>query len=106
MASKTKKNHKYIQPVLWRKILFVWTALSFVAVIADFLNVGVIESSLTSILIIYVAVLSAYSSEKEFRRWHDYHEGRHPGELYVLLWTIILVGLFVAEVILDRPYKM
>lgn len=92
--------------MLWRKLLFVWTALSFVAVIADFLNVGVIESSLTSILIIYVAVLSAYSSEKEFRRWHDHHEGRHPGELYVIFWTLLLFGILIADSFLGMGYKM
>jgi len=106
MASRTKKNHKYIQPAVWRRLLFFWTALSFVAVIADFLNVGVIESSLTSILIIYVAVLSAYSSEKEFRRWHDYHEGRHPGELYVIFWTLLLFGILIADSFLGMGYKM
>ena len=106
MASRTKKNHKYIQPAVWRRLLFFWTALSFVAVIADFLDAIAIRSSLTSILIIYVAVLSAYSSEKEFRRWHDHHEGRHPGELYVICWTLLLFGILIADSILHRGYEM
>ncbi len=106
MASRTKKNHKYIQPAVWRRLLFFWTALSFVAVIADFLDAIAIRSSLTSILIIYVAVLSAYSSEKEFRRWHDHHEGRHPGELYVICWTLLLFGILIADSILHSGCEM
>ena len=100
------KSDEYIRPAFWRRLLAFWTLLSVTAVVADFLMDGGLAQSLVPILIVYVAVLSAYSSEKEFRRWHDYHSGRHPGELYVLLWTIVLVGIFVAEIVLDKPYRM
>lgn len=100
------KKNKYIQPAFWRRLLFFWTALSFVAVVADFLDIQAVKSSLTSILIIYVAVLSAYSSEKEFRRWHDHHEGRHPGELYVICWTLLLFGVLIADSFIGKEYVM
>ena len=100
------KSDEYIRPSFWRRLLAFWTFLSLTAVVGDFVIDDGFTSSLIPILIIYVAVLSAYSSEKEFRRWHDYHSGRHPGELYVLLWTIVLVGIFVAEIVLEKPYEM
>ena len=106
MPKKSKTHKKYIQPTLWRRLLLFWTLLSFAAVVADFLNFDGLMLSLTPILVIYVAVLSAYSSEKEFRRWHDFHEGRHPGELYVIFWTLLILGLLAAGSVRSTPYDL
>ena len=106
MPRKSQKSDRYIKPTFWRKLLAFWTLVSISIIIADFFADGAFAASLIPVLIIYVAVLSAFSAEKEFRRWHDYHSSRHPGELYVILWTILLVGIFVADIVLDKPYQI
>lgn len=55
---------------------------------------------------IYIAVLAVYTAEKEFERWSNYHVGRHPGELYVLAWTIIIVILLVLQYLHTGEYKL
>ena len=100
------KTNNYLKPAFWKRLLNFWTVLSFFVIVADFWVDGVFSMALTPILIIYVAVLSAFGADKEFRRWHDYHSGRHPGEIYVILWTVLIVALFVADLLLSKGYSM
>lgn len=56
--------------------------------------------------IIYTAVLGLYVSTKEFDRWYELHDGRHPGEIFIALWTIVIVALFIAQVIFGSKYQV
>jgi hypothetical protein len=47
-----------------------------------------------------------YSAEKEFERWHDYNIGRHPGEVYVFVWTVLVVVLFGLELVYKSEYVL
>ena len=55
---------------------------------------------------IYTAVLSIYVADKEFERWQNHSARRHPGEIYVVLWTIIIISIFILDLLLDKPYVM
>ena len=92
----------------WRNITKVWTVVFFAAIIYDFLTANSLETTelLLPIAVIYDAVLAVYSAEKEFKRWHDCHDTIHPGELYVILWTILIFGLLVLSVIIHHPYHI
>ena len=92
----------------WRNITKVWTVVFFAAVIYDFLTNNSLEVSevLLPIAVIYDAVLAVYSAEKEFKRWHDSHTTIHPGELYVILWTVLVFGLLGASIITHRAYHI
>jgi hypothetical protein len=39
--------------------------------------------------VVYIGVLGLFASTKEFDRWYDLHESRHPGELFVIAWTLV-----------------
>ena len=45
----------------------------------------------TQLTIIYIGVLTIYVGTKEFRRWNDLHQSTRYGELYVILWTALMV---------------
>ncbi len=106
MEQITQGSDKYLKPSFWRRLLGLWTIVVFLVAIVDFIQDNAIDNAMVPILIIYTAILSAYSAEKEFRRWHDFHSGRHPGEIYVILWTILIITIFTADVLLNKPYSL
>lgn len=92
----------------WRTLTNLWTFVFFAVIIYDFFT----ENSLTEnhvilgIAAIYGASLAIYSAEKEFKRWHNIHEGRHPGEVYTILWTILIIGIIIANIYLHKHYHL
>ena len=93
----------------WRYVVNFWTILFFVAIIYDFFNDNVLSKNeiLLAIAAIYTAFLAIYSAEKEFRRWHHMHNtSLHPGEVYAILWTILIIALIVVNVFYKVPYHM
>lgn len=84
-----RKDHT----ALWRYLTDFWTLVAFAAVALDFFEKGSLESILGPVLAIYVAVLAIFSAEKEFERWHWRGSGKHMGEIYVWLWTLLIVGM-------------
>lgn len=93
---------------LWRKLTTFWTIVFFAAIIYDFITHNSLESSnlLLPIAVIYDAVLAIYSAEKEFKRWHDSHSNIHPGELFVILWTILIFSLLILAAIFHQSYHV
>src|SRR5580658_5542435 len=93
---------------LWRKLTTFWTIVFFAAIIYDFVTHNSLDASnlLLPIAVIYDAVLAIYSAEKEFKRWHDCHDRIHPGELYVILWTVLIFGLLLLSVIFHQGYHI
>ena len=93
---------------MWRKITNFWCLIFFVAIVYDFLNNNYLSNNeiLLAIAAIYCATLAIYSAEKEFRRWHHMHESIHPGEIYAIVWTILVIGIVVSSIIFRLPYHM
>ena len=93
---------------LWRKLTTFWTAVFFAAIIYDFITHNSLDSAnlLLPIAVIYDAVLAIYSAEKEFKRWHDCHETIHPGELFVILWTILIFSLLILSAVFHQGYHV
>jgi uncharacterized membrane protein YhaH (DUF805 family) len=92
----------------WRYLTNFWSIIFFLAIIYDFFfgNVLANNNVILAIAAIYGASLAIYSAEKEFRRWKNMHDSMHPGEVYVILWTILILFLIVGETFFDIPYKI
>ena len=93
----------------WRHIVNFWTILFFAAIAYDFTNNNALSQNeiLLAIAAIYTAFLAIYSAEKEFRRWHHMHNtSLHPGEVYAILWTVLIIALIVGNVFYKVPYHM
>lgn len=93
-------------PNMWRYLAYVWTLIFYVAVVYDFLNNNAFDALLGPLAAIYIAVLAIYASEKEFERWHDLYLNRHPGELFVAGWSLLIIFLLLAEFVFHRPYHV
>ncbi|MEQ1561474.1 MAG: hypothetical protein ABL899_01980 [Nitrospira sp.] len=97
MPKKSTDNH-LLNPRVWRNLVNFWTLVLYVATLADYFTRNTLEEFLGPICTIYIALLAIYTAEKEFERWHDYNIGRHPGEIYIFIWTVLIIGLLVLEV--------
>jgi uncharacterized membrane protein YhaH (DUF805 family) len=93
---------------IWRTMVNVWTMIFFAAIVYDFYNESILSHSevLLAIAAIYTAFLAIYSAEKEFRRWHHMHKSMHPGELYAILWTILILALIVGDAFYNPSYHL
>lgn len=90
----------------WRRLMNSWTIIFFVLIIIDFVYGNGIEEMLNTVSSIYIGVLAVYVSHKEFERWYDKHEESHPGEAFVVIWTTIVIGLFIIDLIYGAFYKV
>jgi uncharacterized membrane protein YoaK (UPF0700 family) len=91
---------------IWRILTNLWTVALLVFLIIDFLARGAYEFLSPSFSIIYTGVLALYVGTKEFDRWNDFHKGRHPGEMFIIAWTAVLLILFAMQFILGTGYKI
>lgn len=83
---------------LLRVFLNVWTFIVLPFIILDFVTEDRFEFLVVPMAVLYTGLLALYVGTKEFERWYEMHRGRHPGEWFVILWTVVMAGLFVASV--------
>ncbi len=95
-----------IKDKYWLYLTYFWSFVAFTAIIFDFIYNNGLGSVLSPVLVVYIAILTIYVGVKEFERWQEFHKGRHPGEVFVLMWTVVVFGIFIAQFILQKPYKI
>ena len=100
------KTELIIKDTLWRYTTNIWCLISYAAIIYDFIYDHALGDILPSILVVYVALLTIFVGVKEFERWFETHNSRHPGEWFVIGWTIIVIGIFAAKIILHSKYQI
>jgi hypothetical protein len=91
---------------IWRWITNLWTVVFALFLICNFFTQGGYESLMAPFSVIYAGVLGLYAGTKEFDRWYDFHESRHPGEWFVIGWTILLFALTILSFILGKGYSV
>ncbi len=89
-------NGPFRDEKIWRFLCWVWTILFMVFIIVNFFSFSKYDSLTLPLSAVYAGVLTLYAGTKEFDRWYDSHESRHPGEMFVAIWTIIV--FFVATI--------
>ncbi len=85
-------NHFFQNEKIWRILTNFWTILFIPFLIFDFFQFNKYEYLTIPFSVIYVGVLGLYASTKEFDRWYQIHKSRHPGELFIILWTVVIFG--------------
>ena len=104
--SNNLEQSKVLNPTIWRHLTNFWTLVIYALTIWDFFKHNEYSEYMGPVATIYIALLTIYTAEKEFERWHDYHTGRHPGEMYVIVWTILILGLIIPQFIYHTGYKI
>jgi len=90
-------------PRLWWYLVNFWSLVIFAAIIFNFVQNGIFDEITDALLVIYIALLAIYAGDKEFERWHNKHAGRHPGEVFVFLWTILVIAIGSCQYFFNKP---
>lgn len=91
---------------LWRILANFWTVVLIIFLIVDFFSFNSHEYLTPIFSVIYTAVLSLYVGTKEFERWCAVYESRHPGEMFIIIWTALILFLFSAKIYLGGEYAV
>jgi Na+/H+ antiporter NhaD/arsenite permease-like protein len=104
----TKKQNIEIKSdfKFWRYLINFWSIVFFVVSILDFFARNSYGEILNVLAVIYISALAIYVSNKEFERWYDKHDSKHPGEIFVILWTFLVISLFVLSFFFRDEYQV
>ncbi len=84
---------------LLRIFLNLWTFFILPFVVLNFVLEDHFEQLAVPMAVLYTGLLTLYVGTKEFDRWYESHRERHPGEWFVILWTVVMAGLFIASLL-------
>jgi len=91
---------------IWRWLTNLWTIVFVFFLFWNFFGQGRYDLLIAPFSVIYVGVLGLYAGTKEFDRWYDFHESRHPGEWFVIGWTIVILVLTILSFVLGKRYTV
>jgi hypothetical protein len=91
---------------VWRWVTNIWTVAFMIFIVCDFFARDGYDFLIAPLSVIYISILGLYVGTKEFDRWYEFHDGRHPGELFVVGWTVIIFGLLIISFFLGKSYTV
>jgi hypothetical protein len=91
---------------IWRTLTNAWTVIFLAFVIANFFSGDRYEFLIAPMSILYTGILTLYVGTKEFDRWYERHMGRHPGEWFVLLWSVVIGALLLFSFVLGEGHRI
>lgn len=100
----SRQNHnpeKY-----WRWLANIWLAAMVFIIIIDFWSAGYYTYLISPISILYITLLTVYISSKEFKRWLNHYQGHHPGEIALVIWTVLIFVLIASNAYLGASYHI
>ncbi|MCX7616317.1 MAG: hypothetical protein N2Z68_02920 [Patescibacteria group bacterium] len=102
-----KKRKDFFSDSFWRFLTNFWTLLFMGFLIFDFIFEGKFSYLVAAFSVIYASILSVFAGTKEFRRWQNaYQSKNHPGEIFVFVWTLVLVFLLLAPWVFKKNYQI
>ncbi len=101
MSKKVSYSEKY-----WRWLANLWMTVTILVIVMDFLSAGKYTFLITPLSVLYITLLSVYITSKEFERWFKSYQGHHPGELALVFWTLLILGLVCANAYLGSGYHI
>ncbi len=90
----------------WRYLINFWSVFFIITIIYDFLANNAHLEILNILSIVYISVLAIYVGNKEFERWYDNHRGKHPGEVFVVVWTVLVFTLIILDFSFEKSYQL
>lgn len=91
---------------VWRVLANFWTFMLAVFLLINFFSQNQYEYLTPAFSIIYTGVLGLYIGTKEFERWYERYEDRHPGEWFIIGWTVLIAFLFGMRFLLGSGYPV
>ena len=91
---------------IWRFLTNFWTIVLIAFLIVNFISQNKYDYMSPSFSIIYTGILGLYVGTKEFDRWYELHDSRHPGEIFIGIWTVVIFCMFLVKLFLNDGYKI
>lgn len=91
---------------IWRILTYHWTGAFMIFITINFFLKNKYDFLLAPLSVVYISVLGLYVGTKEFDRWYEFHDTRHPGEVFVLVWTVLIFTLLLLPLFLGDAYKL
>jgi len=103
MINFKKKNHEIL---FWKALTNFWGILTATVFYFTFFKIWNLGHILTEVAVIYLSILSIFTSIKEFDRWKskDYLSKYH-GEIFILAWTMLML-IFIAVSATRPDYQL
>ena len=100
--TENKKELKF-----WRYLTHFWGILTAIFFILTFLNIMDFSDVLKTLTIVYISILSIFSSVKEFNRWKNKEFlSIHKGELFIILYTVLMVVFVILNALYPHKYHI
>ncbi len=99
MLSRILENER-----IWRVLTNFWTAVFFILIFINFFDNDSYNFLVIPLSIIYTGILSIFVATKEFDRWYEVHDSRHPGEMFVIAWTTVVALLLLLSFIFGKEF--
>jgi|SRR3989344_3688239 len=98
-----KKNNNELK--LWKLLTNFWSIITLFVFIVTFFRILDLSASLSHLSIIYISLLSLFVGVKEVSRWKDKKfSSRHHGELFVIIWTILMLMFVLLKALRPSEY--
>ncbi len=92
--------------MIWRYLANFWTFVMFIFLIFDYSASNKYDYLVGPLAAIYLGILGLFVGTKEFNRWQNYHDGKHPGEIYVILWTVLVTILIFLNIFINSEFRI
>lgn len=100
-------NHKKRELRKWKLLVNFWGILTLISFILTFFNILDVSNILKTLTIVYISILSIFSSIKEFNRWKNKEFlSRHKGEAFIVVYTLIMFIFIILSAIYPNIYHI
>ena len=90
----------------WRWLTALWTIVAMGLFILDFISGHKYNVTTSSVGIIYITVLTLFVGNKEFSRWYRTHQSTFFGEIFIVVWTILMMCLVIIAPLSKGKYRI
>ena len=91
----------------WRFLTHFWGLITAFFFIINFLNIMDFSNVLQTLTIVYISILSIFSSIKEFNRWqNNKFISLHKGEVFVIFYTILMITFIIFSALNPDQYQI
>lgn len=91
---------------LWKLLANLWTFLTMILFLLEFFSNGKYSTVSTGLGIIYLTILGIFATIKEFERWQEDWQSKYLGEVFIIIWTVLLIFLISLAFIQPGVYKI
>lgn len=99
------KNNNHL--LFWRFLTYTWAIITATFFALDYFKILDCTSSLKTLTIVYISILSIFTSIKEFHRWKDKKFfSKYRGEIFVLIYTILIIIFIILSTTNPEMYSI